>query len=289
MSGPFSGTPGFWQTGGGAAMRLDMVEYVLLRLIRRYLVPEWLLKRIWNAVPYYQRSIGEDAPEKIVRHYWSLFDENGIQGEGKTICEAGVGVANGTLYEMIGRGAQSAIGVEPFAGFSFEIDEMLIYRTLKRYPVFEKEMIQQRVRRVKEFDELEDNSVDCIVSNSVIEHVENPNRFFKSMAAVLKPGGVMLHVVDYRDHFFKYPYHFLLFSPRIWNNVIGPRDLYRFRISDHIAAMRAAGLTVSISREKHNPEAFERVRSRIHTSFKAYSESDLSTIQAVLIGRKEIS
>ena len=35
----------------------------------------------------------------------------------------------------------------------------------------------------------------------------------------------MLHVVDYRDHFFKYPLHFLQFSQNTWRRFLNPGRL----------------------------------------------------------------
>tara|TARA_B110000977_G_scaffold184214_1_gene247625 strand:+ start:1211 stop:1867 length:657 start_codon:yes stop_codon:yes gene_type:complete len=39
---------------------------------------------------------------------------------------------------------------------------------------------------------LEDNSIDAIYSKSVLEHIANPDNFFKETARVLKPGGILI-------------------------------------------------------------------------------------------------
>ncbi len=47
---------------------------------------------------------------------------------------------------------------------------------------------------------LENNSVDIIVSNAVLEHVQNLDALFASMYRILKPGGLMVHAADLKSH-----------------------------------------------------------------------------------------
>jgi SAM-dependent methyltransferase len=41
---------------------------------------------------------------------------------------------------------------------------------------------------------------DLIVSHAVMEHVERPAKIWRDLTALLAPGGVMCHVIDYTDH-----------------------------------------------------------------------------------------
>jgi len=47
---------------------------------------------------------------------------------------------------------------------------------------------------------LANNSVDIIVSNAVLEHVQNLDALFASMYRILKPGGLMVHAADLKSH-----------------------------------------------------------------------------------------
>lgn len=49
---------------------------------------------------------------------------------------------------------------------------------------------------------IESNSIDLIYSCAVLEHVHKLDLCFSEMTRVLKPGGIMNHQVDLRDHIF---------------------------------------------------------------------------------------
>lgn len=46
----------------------------------------------------------------------------------------------------------------------------------------------------------ENESVDIIWTKSVLEHVKNPADTVREMRRCLKPGGIMCHIIDLRDH-----------------------------------------------------------------------------------------
>ena len=47
---------------------------------------------------------------------------------------------------------------------------------------------------------LENESADIIVSNAVLEHVQDLDALFASMQRILKPGGIMVHAADLKSH-----------------------------------------------------------------------------------------
>ncbi len=70
---------------------------------------------------------------------------------------------------------------------------------------------------------LPDESIDLIVSNATLEHVpkESIKRILKEAYRILKPGGVLSHSIDYKDHWaytdssLSY-YDFLKYSEKEW-------------------------------------------------------------------------
>jgi hypothetical protein len=96
----------------------------------------------------------------------------------------------------------------------------------------------------------------------------------------------MIHVIDYRDHFFKYPYHHLIFTRETWQRFLDPGDLPRHRPADHVLAFQAAGMDVRVLRRTEIPAAFGRIEARIAPEFHRYSRDDLAAATAVLVVSK---
>lgn len=64
-------------------------------------------------------------------------------------------------------------------------------------------------------------SFDLIVSRAVLEHVFDPDRALSALDVLLKPGGTMIHEIDFRDHgiftaFGMHPLTYLTFPERLW-------------------------------------------------------------------------
>lgn len=57
-----------------------------------------------------------------------------------------------------------------------------------------------------------DNSVDGIVINAVLEHLEDPFRAIREIHRVLKKGGYVLAETPFLQHYHGYPYHFQNFT-----------------------------------------------------------------------------
>ena len=126
---------------------------------------------------------------------------------------------------------------------------------------------ESRIERISSLEAVPDHSIDLVLSNSVLEHVISLDQLLASLKRVLKPEGSMIHSVDYRDHFFKYPYHFLLFRARIWERWLNPGDLPRWRLSGHLKAFSARDFSTEVLESQSLPSAFEKVGSSISKDF----------------------
>lgn len=87
----------------------------------------------------------------------------GVYGRDRVPFRRNLRILKGKVARVIG------IDVDPNAGGNPFLDEFRLIRD-QRWPV-------------------EDDSIDLIVSDSVLEHVENPDRFFLEARRVLKDGG----------------------------------------------------------------------------------------------------
>lgn len=249
--------------------RMERLEYVGLRVVRRFLVTEKLANRFARWIPYYRPSINEAAPERIVDAYRRTLASEGVELRGKHVVEIGAGRTNAVCHALAALGAQ-ATALEPFVPFDAGLDA----RLAKRAP---SAAHNDAVRRVTDFSQIPDGSVDVVFSNSVLEHVSDLDRLFAECHRVLRCDGLMVHHVDYRDHFFKYPYGFLTFSDETWNRWLNPGDLPRWRADDHVHALARARFRAELRDSVVLGEDFERVRPHLAARFSGRAHAAIAT------------
>jgi SAM-dependent methyltransferase len=263
-------------------MAVGNLEYIFLRLARRFILNERIVHRLGRRLPYFQPSVGETSPLPIVDLYWKYCRQADLDPVGKTILEIGAGATNGTAYEISGRGAD-CLAYDPYAPLDRAKDDEVFYKhTLNRHPNLDRE----KVLRIASLNDLPESSIDLVLSHSVLEHVRNLDQLLENLKPVIKPDACMLHIVDYRDHFFKYPLHFLQFSTATWYNYLDPGDLSRARIGDHTRAFSSHGFHVEVLARVQDAPALLRIRERIHEEFLVHSWSDLATTWGVLFARR---
>jgi len=252
------------------------MEYVPLRLIRRFLLSGAALDRLGGVLPYWRVNAGLSDPEAVVKGYADLAAEAWKPLEGLRAVELGCGATNGTGYAWTALFGGSWTGVEPFALLDTDRDAALLERVRVHHP----QAGPQNVRRLRGLAQLADASADVIVSNSVLEHVRDPLDTFRQCRRVLAPGGFMLHKVDYRDHFFKYPFQFLTFPRVIWDNLLDPGDLPRHRLDDHLQALGDAGFAARVLRRETDQRAFAAVAPFLDPEFAGRDRDMLATTVA---------
>ena len=133
-----------------------------------------------------------------------------------------------------------------------------------------------------------DGSVDVVLSKSVLEHVRRAlvRPLLAEMFRVLRPGGVMVHIIDLRDHL-----HIvgdgevtgdwldaLRYSDRLFDAMFANRSTYinRLRLGEWRTAFAAAGLTMEVE----HCDLFELPpgldAGRFHSRYRTTPEADLS-------------
>ncbi|HLH97104.1 MAG TPA: methyltransferase domain-containing protein [Xanthobacteraceae bacterium] len=92
-----------------------------------------------------------------------------------------------------------------------------------------------------------DESVDIIVSESVLEHVDDVEAAYAAFARWLSPGGAMTHLIDYSSHNLSDEWngHWEC-SPFIWSLVRGKRSylINRMPHQTHVDLLTANGMTI---------------------------------------------
>lgn len=101
--------------------------------------------------------------------------------------------------------------------------------------------------------DLPDGSVDYHVSYTVLEHIHPAtlSAILREGKRVLKPGGLLVHCIDFSDHFSHSDssissVNFLQFSDREWSRLGGNRFMYhnRLRVDEFRDLLEQAGLDV---------------------------------------------
>ena len=260
-------------------MRFDSLEYVTLRVLRRFFFTEKRLATWGPRLPYYRVNQGVIDPMSVARAYAEDLARLGVAIPGKRLVEIGCGATNGVGYALAAMGAASVVCQEPYARHDVGLDAKHLQHQVLAHP----QVKFHTVTRTDTLADLPDGSVDVVLSNSVLEHVKDLPALCAELARILAPGGVMLHRVDYRDHFFKYPFHFLLFSQKVWNRFLDPGDLPRWRYDDHAAALARVGFDVSVLDYARDEDAFAAVADRLHPDFADRDPDVLSIVTATLV------
>lgn len=138
---------------------------------------------------------------------------------------------------------------------------------------------------------LPDESADLIVSNATLEHVpkESIKRILKEAYRILKPGGVLSHSIDYKDHWAYTDsslsfYDFLQYSEKEWK-YRNPDLNYqnRLRHRDYEELFIDAGFKI-VKKAPIQPSEKDKIALRnlkIHESFKSnYTFDELSVLSS---------
>ena len=134
---------------------------------------------------------------------------------------------------------------------------------------------------------LPDGSVDLVISKSVLEHV--PDRQVASQLAdlhrVLRPGGVMIHIIDLRDHL-----HLagddgvvgdwleaLRYPPKLFDAMFSNRSTYinRLRAGEWLDVLAAAGFETEYEERKAFPLPDDFDASRLHERWRGLDRDEL--------------
>jgi len=263
-------------------MLVSNLEYIPLRLLRRFVVRESLLLRFGALFPYYRTNRNQFAPALLVDDYARLLHLAGVAPDDRVLLEIGVGRTNSTCYELAARfSPKSVTAFEPYVELGKKEDESLLDQVAARHHC-SAPALRESVRRVADLSAMPDQSVDLVLSSSVLEHVADPLALFRDLRRILSPTGIMIHLVDYRDHFFKYPYHFLQFRKATWNRWLNPGDFPGWRCYDHLEQLRAAGFVARILEESSDPSAYASIAGLVSQDYRR-GDPRVQTTNAALL------
>ncbi len=125
--------------------------------------------------------------------------------------------------------------------------------------------------------------VDMILSNSVLEHVDDLAGAVADLARGTAPGGQHFHFIDLRDHFFRHPFEMLCYSEKSWRTFLNPgSNLNRLRVWDYERLFLASFPRVTVQVRYSDLPAFHAARARIRPEFLSGDEARDGVTQILL-------
>lgn len=250
------------------------IKYLVLRLMRHFMpesVARFLLKRRWIIRPGLESS----DPLAAVEQYNAGLAAYDKSIKGKRVLVFGYGGRFAVGVELLRQGAAQVVLCDHFVLIDKERNLELI-PSYADYLLLENEDVKPRSEFItllhgdirEESIQKQIAQVDCVLSTSVYEHLDDVDGVTRALAKLTSPQGVHLHFVDLRDHYFKLPFEMLKFSEHTWKNFLNPTsNLNRFRVSDYLSIFDAYFQKNIIFVSAREELQFESARASIRSKF----------------------
>ncbi len=139
-------------------------------------------------------------------------------------------------------------------------------------------------------DRIAAGSVDWILSQAVMEHVDDLEGTYAACWRWLRPGGVMSHQIDFKSHGTAPQWNgHWAFSDFAWRLVRGARPylINRQPHSVHVDLMMRAGFEILCDRTFRSSGGLPR--ERLAGRYRSLSDDDLATSGAFIVARKPLA
>jgi hypothetical protein len=250
------------------------LPYLIPRTIRHFM-PEGAVRFLLRHGMIIRPGLETSEPGAAIRRYQEIFDQEALEFQGLKVLVFGYGGGFAVGCGLLAMGAEQAVLIDPYALPDDRRNQAL-------WPRYEKYLLNEggRMSTRPEFmplikDDIRKVSVqeavkpaDLVVSSSVYEHLDDVGGITRALAAVTASGGLHIHFIDLRDHFFKYPFEMLMFSETNWDRWLNPSSNHnRFRLDDYRRVFERSFAQVDITVLSRDREAFAQARPRIRPEF----------------------
>jgi SAM-dependent methyltransferase len=250
------------------------LPYLLPRLARRFL-PEKLVRALLLRGLIIRPGIETSNPFAAVQRYADTLAERGLSFRNKRVLVFGYGGRFDLGFGLLKEGAAHVVLCDKYAPpdeahnrrmFAAEDQYFVAGRNGLRPRADRMTLLEADIRDVQARGEIE--AVDIVLSSSVYEHLDDVEGITRALAALTRTGGIQIHYVDLRDHFFKYPFEMLRFSEGTWRRWLNPSSNHnRYRLWNYREAFEAFFERVEIEILTREEEAFRKLQPHIRPEF----------------------
>lgn len=270
------------------------VAYLALRLIRRVLPPsaiQWMLSLRLGIEP----GIETRQPERAADRYATALRKVGQDFVGKQILVLGYGGYFGLATTLLTRGAGHVVLLDPYARLKHSDNRKLAapaspYLRVEGEKVIPNPQLITCVHeRASSYIQRDPRKVDLVLSSSVYEHIPDPFSETRDLTQMTTDEGHHVHVIDLRDHFFRYPFEMLSYSKATWDRWLNPSsNLNRFRAWEYETVFGKCFQQVHLEVMERDLEAFRKAKRRIRPEFLSGNEEMDSASKIVIIASNPI-
>ncbi len=269
------------------------IRYLLLRLVRHFMpegLARFLLKRRWIIKP----GLESTDPFAASQRYVETLSAQGVDIKGKRVLVFGYGGRFAVGVDLLKRGAAHVVLCDHFVLLDTERNRELLSE-YGSYLKVEQDEVQPRSEYISLLHgDIREESIqrqiaqaDIILSTSVFEHLDDVPGIVNALAKLTAPGGIHLHFVDLRDHFFKYPFEMLKYSEKTWRNFLNPTsNLNRYRLNNYKRVFEANFVKVEITVLERLMEEFRKAKDKIRAEFKT-GKDDVDAITLIHVIARE--
>jgi SAM-dependent methyltransferase len=279
------------------SLRAIRWKYFLIGVIRRQL-PQKILFAVMKRRG--DGSLEEQVPRHCLEVLLKQLNAHGLELAKKIVLEIGSGRFARFALQLLAAGAQRVINVDPLAVSLDDIrhKEVLlsdcVSLDLDPEDAFSRIEVENKDFTVLAVPPLE-NQVDLVISSSVLEHVKDPKAVLQSSFNWLKPGGMTLHLIDLRDHNFRFrhPFEMLTYSDTVWAKWLdldGAFHVNRLRLPDYINVAREIGFQrINYEILSKDEAELTAVIDRIQPEFRTVPHEILALLTVALNGQKPMA
>ena len=259
------------------------LSYIIARIVRRLtprVIQSFLIRRSFLI----RAGLDTSEPETSAKRYKSHLSNYNVSLEGKSVIVFGFGGTYAVAANLLSFGAKHVTLVELRENLQTKVNLDVAIKYTEYFSIEKDRAIPRSQFISLHYGDITSDmtdlpEADIILSNSVMEHVENLRGIIDSLCNLTTPTGVHLHFIHIGDHFGKHPFEMLTYSDFVWRNILNPpSNLNRLRKSDHVESYSRRFNDVRIEVQSRDIEEFTEEKRRIRKEFVSGSDDDDSVI-----------